>query len=99
MDCEVRVAQTVDHIIFFIVFYSLTTKFRKPCSRLQLAGMLIEMESGNHISYKNAEFYDCSAFRLDASVPGVSYNDIDGEVVESGRIQGKVLPGALNILT
>jgi len=60
-----------------------------------MAGMLIGMENGSHASYKKAEFYDCVAFRLDPISKG-SYNDLDGEVVESGRIQAKVVPGAMN---
>ena len=61
-----------------------------------MAGILIDMEKGNHTSYERAEFYDCAAFRLDPLSAG-SYNDVDGEVVEAGRIQAHVLPAALNI--
>ena len=63
-----------------------------------MAGMLIEMEKGNHIGYKAAEFYDCSAFRLDPLSNG-SFNDVDGEVVEAGQIQSEVLPSILNIFS
>ena len=71
---------------------------RKPCSRAELAGMLIQMENGDHISYRSAEFYDCYAFRLDPLVRG-SFNNVDGEVVEGGRIQSNVLPSLMTVYT
>ena len=58
--------------------------------------MLIEMENGQHTSYKNAEFFDCVAFRLDPISEG-SFNDVDGEVVEPGRIQGIVSPSEIEV--
>ena len=39
----------------------------------------------------------CTAYRLDPSDESKSFNDLDGEVVESGRIQGYVVPSAMNI--
>ncbi len=60
--------------------------------------MLIDMEKGNHVSYNKAEFYDCIAFRLHP-LNERSFNDVDGEVVEAGRIQTRVLPGVINIFS
>jgi hypothetical protein len=59
--------------------------------------MLIDMEKGKHVLYKRAEFYDCTAFRLEPLSQG-SFNDVDGEVVEPGIIQSHVLPAALNFI-
>lgn len=56
------------------------------------------MENGDHISYRSAEFYDCYAFRLDPLVRG-SFNNVDGEVVEGGRIQSNVLPSLMTVYT
>lgn len=63
-----------------------------------MAGMLIDMETGNHTKYKNAEFFDCVAFRLDPSNE-CSFNDVDGEVVEPGRIQAHISSNKLNIIS
>lgn len=41
-----------------------------------------------------AEFIQCKAYRLEPITEG-SFNDLDGEVVESGPIQAKVLPGVV----
>lgn len=60
--------------------------------------MLIQMETGHHANYKNSEFYDCHAFRLEPLSTG-SFNDVDGEVVEAGTIQASVTPSVLNIFS
>ena len=54
-----------------------------------MAGMLVEMGGGKHISYKSAEFFDCRAFRLTPLCRG-SYNVLDGEVIQDGCVQGSV---------
>lgn len=41
-----------------------------------------------------AEFISCTAYRLEPISEG-SYNDLDGEVIESGPVQGIVMPGAI----
>jgi hypothetical protein len=56
------------------------------------------METGHHANYKNSEFYDCHAFRLEPLSTG-SFNDVDGEVVEAGTIQASVTPSVLNIFS
>ena len=40
------------------------------------------------------EFIKCSAYRLEPISDG-SFNDLDGEVIESGPIQGYVMPSAV----
>jgi hypothetical protein len=42
------------------------------------------------------EFIKCEAYRLEPITPG-SFNDLDGEVIEAGPVQGCVLPGAINV--
>lgn len=71
---------------------------RKPCSRLALLPILLGMEHGTHFeSSEHAELISCVAYRLDPADSKASYNDLDGEVVESGRIQAYVVPSAMNI--
>lgn len=71
---------------------------RKPCSRWELMKILLGLESGTHVKNPKAEFYKCVSYRLDPQTEG-SFNDIDGEVVEPGRIQGHVIPSSLHFLT
>jgi len=71
---------------------------REPCSRLELAKILLSLENASHVSYKRAEFIECVAFRLEPITLG-SFNDLDGEVIEAGPIQARVLPAATNIFT
>jgi hypothetical protein len=40
------------------------------------------------------EFIECTAYRFEPQSEG-SYNDLDGEVIESGPIQGIVMPSAM----
>jgi diacylglycerol kinase family enzyme len=54
------------------------------------------METGGHGDMHGVEFIKCTAYRMEPLSQG-SFNDIDGEVVESGPIQGKVLPGAIQV--
>jgi sphingosine kinase len=68
---------------------------RKPCSRITLARILLGMETGSHTSINKAEFIDCIAYRLEPLESG-SFNDLDGEVIESGPIQGFVNPSAIS---
>jgi len=71
---------------------------REPCSRLELAKILLSFENASHVSYKRVEFIECVAFRLEPITLG-SFNDLDGEVIEAGPIQARVLPAATNIFT
>ena len=69
---------------------------RASCSRAELVKMFLKIETGGHIEHDACEIYECSAFRLEPVSSG-SYNDIDGEAVESGTIQGQVIPSALTM--
>ena len=63
-------------------------------SRLSLAKILIGLETGSQATAPGVEYIQCSAYRLE---PEEGINDLDGEVIESGPVQAKVLPGAMNI--
>ena len=63
-------------------------------SRLRLALILLAMEHGGHVGMNGVEFIQCSAYRLEPITQG-SYNDLDGEVIESGPIQASVLPSSI----
>ena len=70
----------------------------QPCSRLALLAILLDIEIGTHFeTSEHAEMTTCTAYRLDPADERKSFNDLDGEVVESGRIQGYVVPSAVNI--
>lgn len=69
---------------------------RGHVTRLQLIRMLLSLESGGHRHLPGAEFIDCVAYRLEPQSPG-SFNDIDGEAVEDGPIQGVVQPQTMQI--
>jgi sphingosine kinase len=60
-------------------------------SRIQMSRILLSLESGKHVYLDGVEFIECVAFRLEPLVAG-SFNDLDGEVIESGPVQACVLP-------
>lgn len=68
---------------------------RGRVSRLTMAMILIGLETGSHVNYSKCEFIDCCAYRLDPITPGLSV--LDGEVIEEGSVQAKVLPAALKV--
>ncbi len=70
----------------------------RPCSKFELLKILLGFETGSHVSSPKAEFIDCVAFRLDPISRG-SFNNIDGEVVEPGRIQAYVQPSAIRFFS
>jgi len=67
---------------------------RGTVSRLRLALILLAMENGDHVGMNGVEFIVCSAYRLEPITQG-SFNDLDGEVIESGPIQAVVLPSSI----
>lgn len=75
---------------FFKVFL-----VRGKVSRLRMALILIGLETGTHAQYEQCEFIDCCAYRLEPITPGLSV--LDGELIEEGPIQAKVLPAALTV--
>ena len=52
------------------------------------------MEHGGHVNQPGVEFIACTAYRLEPITAG-SFNDLDGEVIEAGPIQGAVQPHAM----
>ena len=58
----------------------------------------MSLESGGHIHHDKAEIVQCTAYRLDPLVGG-SFNDLDGEVVECGRIQARVVPKKMTMFS
>lgn len=69
---------------------------RGKVSRLRMAMILLGLDSGGHANMPGVEFIKCSAYRLEPVSPG-SYNDLDGEVIEDGPVQGHVLPSAVKV--
>jgi sphingosine kinase len=67
---------------------------RKNISRFRMAMLLLGLETGTHVNKDGLEIVECVAYRLEPTTPG-SFNDLDGEVIESGPIQGHVLPAAI----
>jgi diacylglycerol kinase family enzyme len=61
-----------------------------------MAMILLALDSGGHANMAGVEFIKCEAYRLEPITPG-SFNDLDGEVIEAGPVQGCVLPGAINV--
>jgi sphingosine kinase len=59
-----------------------------------MARVLIGLENGSHVDVEGVEFIECVAYRLEPISTG-SYNDLDGEVIESGPVQAHVLPSAI----
>lgn len=58
---------------------------------------LLSLDSqGSHMESDLTEVIECEAWRLEPMSEG-SYNNLDGEVVQSGPIQGKVLPSAIQV--
>jgi sphingosine kinase len=65
--------------------------------RLSIASVLLSLGSGSHATHPAVEYVECVAYRLEPLVEG-SYNDLDGEVIHSGPVQARVMPGALQVL-
>lgn len=56
--------------------------------------ILLALDNGGHVDMEGVEFIKCTAYRLEPITTG-SFNDLDGEVIEAGPIQGTVLPEAI----
>lgn len=88
---------------FTTISFSLSLFLRLPSdmpsgsvSRLRLALILIAMAHSGHVDMPGVEFVKCSAYRLEPITPG-SFNDLDGEVIESGPVQAAVVPSAIQV--
>eukprot|EP00980_Cylindrotheca_fusiformis_P010706 scaffold2400_cov187-Cylindrotheca_fusiformis.AAC.11 len=69
---------------------------RGTVSRFRMALILLGLDGGGHANMPEVEFVECTAYRLEPITPG-SFNDLDGEVIESGPVQGSVLPSAISV--
>lgn len=69
---------------------------RKPCTRFEMVSILLALETGSHVNHKRVEFIPCKAYRLEPMTDG-SFNDLDGEVIQSGPIQARVQPSAIQM--
>lgn len=67
---------------------------RRPMSRLQMIKILLSIDAGEHVNLKGVEFVRCAAYRLE---PTGSFNVIDGEMVEAGPLQARVIPKSMNL--
>jgi sphingosine kinase len=56
------------------------------------------MDSGDHVSSDYVEFFECVAFRLEPET-SKSSNNLDGERIEDGPIQARIMPGAIQFFT
>ena len=71
---------------------------RATCSRAQLLAMFLAIEDGSHLSNPALEVHVATAYRLEPLVPQGVFS-LDGEVVEYGPIQGRVLPSKARVLS
>jgi sphingosine kinase len=68
---------------------------RGGLSRYNMIKWLLSLDHhGSHTNCDITEIIECVAWRLEPLTEG-SYNNLDGEVVESGPIQGRVLPSGV----
>ena len=61
---------------------------RRTCSRYRLARILLALETGQHVDLPGVEWITCTAYQWIPDDPNASCNDLDGEVVERGRVEG-----------
>ena len=74
-----------------------TMRYRaKNTSRLTMAKILLGLETASHVDIPQAEFIQCTAYRLEP-ITTPSINDLDGEVIEAGPVQAQVIPSAMKV--
>mmetsp|Transcript_31555 Transcript_31555/g.60273 ORF Transcript_31555/g.60273 Transcript_31555/m.60273 type:complete len:143 (-) Transcript_31555:91-519(-) len=69
---------------------------RSSCSRLRLLQMLLKLDSGGHIDCDLCEVIDCVAYQLEP-LSNVSYNVLDGELLEDGIVQARFILGGAQL--
>ena len=67
---------------------------RSSCSRLWLIEMLLKLDAGRHIDCKDLEVIDCVAYQIEP-LTDVSYNVLDGELIENGTVQARFMSGSI----
>ena len=74
-----------------------TLLIRKGISRRHLFEVLLGLEEGQHVKYPEAEMVPVTEFKLEPlAEKGIML--VDGERIDSGAIQAKILPSFANIL-
>jgi sphingosine kinase len=66
-------------------------------SRLQMLGLLLSSDGGGHVYSPAIRIFQCTEYILEPLTTAGLYS-LDGEVVQYGRIEGKVMPSAARIL-
>jgi len=61
---------------------------RNSVSKYRLAWILLGLENGTHVDLPGVEWITCTAYRLEPADKRLSFNDLDGEVIERGPIEG-----------
>ena len=61
---------------------------RRNCTRYRLARVLLGYTTGSHVDLPGLEWITCTAYEWIPEKADVSFNDLDGEVVERGRVAG-----------
>jgi hypothetical protein len=54
--------------------------------------MLLHLDSGGHMEYPGLEYVPCLAYQFEP-LSDVSYNVLDGELLEDGTVQACFMPG------
>ena len=65
---------------------------RSSCSKLRVLQLLLKLDSGGHFGCEDLEYIDCVAYQFEP-LSNVSYNVLDGELLEDGPIQAQMMPG------
>ena len=65
---------------------------RASCSKLRVIQLLLKLDSGGHFDCDDLECIDCVAYQLEP-LTNVSYNVLDGELLEDGPIQACMMKG------
>ena len=71
------------------------TYCRASCSKLRVIQLLLKLDSGGHFDCDDLECIDCVAYQLEP-LTNVSYNVLDGELLEDGPIQACMMKGGAN---
>jgi len=61
---------------------------RATVSRYRLARILLALETGTHVDMPGVEWIECTQYSLEPADATASFNDLDGEAIERGPVQG-----------